>query len=53
MPNGLALARAVGDWGWLIGACLGGLLYLAAMRSLGEGKLDKPALMSRDLKLNG
>ena len=36
----------VGDWGWLIGACLGGLLYLAAMRSLGESKLDKPVLMS-------
>jgi NCS1 family nucleobase:cation symporter-1 len=37
----------VGDWGWLIGACLGGILYLAAMRSLGEGRLGKAALISR------
>jgi len=38
---GLALSGAyglivnVGDWGWLIGAALGGLFYLAAARSLG------------------
>ena len=37
----------VGDWGWVIGACLGGLLYLAAMRALGEDKLHKPILISR------
>lgn len=35
---GLSLAGAygaitnVGDWGWLIGACLGALLYMALMR---------------------
>jgi NCS1 family nucleobase:cation symporter-1 len=36
----------VGDWGWLIGASLGGLFYLAATRSLGERGLGKPVLMS-------
>jgi len=45
---GLALLGAygvmvnVGDWGWLIGAVLGGILYLAAARSFGEGKVGKP-----------
>jgi len=35
---GLSLAGAfgaithVGDWGWLIGACLGALLYMVLMR---------------------
>jgi len=43
---GLALLGAygiilnVGDWGWLIGASLGGLLYLAAVRSFGERRID-------------
>jgi NCS1 family nucleobase:cation symporter-1 len=43
---GLALLGAygiilnVGDWGWLIGATLGGLLYLAAIRSFGERRID-------------
>ena len=43
---GLALLGAygiilnVGDWGWLIGATLGGLLYLAAIRSFGEHQID-------------
>jgi NCS1 family nucleobase:cation symporter-1 len=36
----------VGDWGWLIGSALGGLFYLAAMRSFGERSLDKAALAS-------
>jgi len=36
----------VGDWGWLIGALLGGLIYLAAMRSTGEGKFGRPGLLS-------
>jgi NCS1 family nucleobase:cation symporter-1 len=36
----------VGDWGWLIGATLGGVFYLVAVRSLGERGLGKPALMS-------
>ncbi|MGA2891924.1 MAG: NCS1 family nucleobase:cation symporter-1 [Xanthobacteraceae bacterium] len=36
----------VGDWGWLIGATLGGLFYLAATRSLGERRLGKTMLMS-------
>jgi nucleobase:cation symporter-1, NCS1 family len=45
---GLALFGAygvivnVGDWGWLIGAALGGALYLAAARSFGERKLGEP-----------
>jgi nucleobase:cation symporter-1, NCS1 family len=34
----------VGDWGWLIGATLGGMFYLAAMRSLGDRGAQKPAL---------
>jgi NCS1 family nucleobase:cation symporter-1 len=39
---GLALLGAygvilnVGDWGWLIGAALGALLYLAATHSFGK-----------------
>jgi NCS1 family nucleobase:cation symporter-1 len=43
---GLALLGAygiilnVGDWGWLIGATLGGLLYLAGIRSFGERQID-------------
>ncbi len=43
---GLALLGAygiilnVGDWGWLIGATLGGLLYLAAIRAFGERRID-------------
>ena len=36
----------VGDWGWLIGATLGGLFYLVAVRSLGERSVGKAALMS-------
>jgi NCS1 family nucleobase:cation symporter-1 len=36
----------VGDWGWLIGATLGGAFYLAAVRALGYRGLAKPALMS-------
>jgi NCS1 family nucleobase:cation symporter-1 len=46
---GLALLGAygvilnVGDWGWLIGASLGGLFYLAATRSFGARTLGKPA----------
>jgi NCS1 family nucleobase:cation symporter-1 len=36
----------VGDWGWLIGAALGGVFYLAAVRARGERSLGKPALMS-------
>jgi NCS1 family nucleobase:cation symporter-1 len=42
---GLALLGAygaivsVGDWGWLIGALLGGVVYLAATRAMGEGKI--------------
>jgi nucleobase:cation symporter-1, NCS1 family len=44
---GLALLGAygiilnVGDWGWLIGASLGGLLYLAAVRSFGERQVNR------------
>ena len=30
----------VGDWGWLIGSALGGVFYLAAIRSFGERSLD-------------
>jgi nucleobase:cation symporter-1, NCS1 family len=46
---GLALLGAygvtvnVGDWGWLIGAILGAVLYLAAMRSVGERQAGEPA----------
>jgi NCS1 family nucleobase:cation symporter-1 len=36
----------VGDWGWLIGATLGGGFYLLAVRSRGGRGLGKPALMS-------
>jgi NCS1 family nucleobase:cation symporter-1 len=36
----------VGDWGWLIGATLGGLFYLAATHCFGERRLSKPVLMS-------
>ena len=36
--NGIILN--VGDWGWLIGATLGGLLYLAAIRSFGVRQID-------------
>jgi NCS1 family nucleobase:cation symporter-1 len=36
----------VGDWGWLIGATLGGVFYLAVLRSFGERGLGKAALMS-------
>jgi NCS1 family nucleobase:cation symporter-1 len=45
---GLALLGAyglilnVGDWGWLIGAALGGLLYLAADRLFSDRKVGKP-----------
>jgi NCS1 family nucleobase:cation symporter-1 len=44
---GLALLGAyrvilnVGDWGWLIGAALGALTYLAAMRAFGEAKAER------------
>jgi NCS1 family nucleobase:cation symporter-1 len=51
---GLALLGAygvilnVGDWGWLIGAALGGIVYLAAARVFGEVVTIKPAsLVSR------
>ncbi|HEX4409747.1 MAG TPA: NCS1 family nucleobase:cation symporter-1 [Xanthobacteraceae bacterium] len=36
----------VGDWGWLIGSALGGVFYLAAMRSFSERSLEKAALAS-------
>jgi NCS1 nucleoside transporter family len=35
----------IGDWGWLIGASLGGIFYLAAMRSRGERSIGKAALL--------
>jgi nucleobase:cation symporter-1, NCS1 family len=44
---GLALLGAydvivnVGDWGWLIGALLGGIVYLGAVRALGDSTLGK------------
>jgi NCS1 family nucleobase:cation symporter-1 len=44
---GLALMGAyslilnVGDWGWLIGASLGALIYLAAARVSGPASLAK------------
>jgi len=44
---GLALLGAygiivnVGDWGWLIGASLGGLAYLGAVRAFGETAISK------------
>jgi NCS1 family nucleobase:cation symporter-1 len=54
---GLALLGAygiilnVGDWGWLIGATLGGLLYLAAMRFSGERQIDSaPATISTSVR---
>jgi nucleobase:cation symporter-1, NCS1 family len=34
----------VGDWGWLIGAALGGVVYLATARVIGEGSVGKAAL---------
>jgi nucleobase:cation symporter-1, NCS1 family len=46
---GLALLGAygvtvnIGDWGWLIGAVLGGALYLAATRSFGERRAGEAA----------
>ncbi len=47
---GLALLGAygvildVGDWGWLIGAALGALVYLAAGSAFGGAAVGKPAL---------
>jgi NCS1 family nucleobase:cation symporter-1 len=49
---GLALLGAygvilnVGDWGWLIGAALGALVYLAAARVFGESVAGKPASLA-------
>jgi nucleobase:cation symporter-1, NCS1 family len=46
---GLALLGAygviinVGDWGWLIGAILGAVLYLAAVRAVGQRPAGKAA----------
>jgi nucleobase:cation symporter-1, NCS1 family len=46
---GLALLGAygvtvnVGDWGWLIGAVLGAVLYLATTWSFGERRTGEPA----------
>ena len=47
---GLALLGAygvilnVGDWGWLIGAALGALVYLAAASAFGGAAVAKPAM---------
>ncbi len=49
---GLALLGAygvilnVGDWGWLIGALLGGVVYLAAVRLFGERQIGKPVSLA-------
>jgi NCS1 family nucleobase:cation symporter-1 len=51
---GLALLGAygvivnVGDWGWLIGAVLGGVLYLGAARSLGQDRLGNAPSLARE-----
>jgi NCS1 family nucleobase:cation symporter-1 len=49
---GLALLGAygvilnVGDWGWLIGAALGAIVYLAAARAFGEGVKGRPVSLA-------
>jgi NCS1 family nucleobase:cation symporter-1 len=49
---GLALLGAygvilnVGDWGWLIGAALGAIVYLAAARAFSEGVKGRPVSLA-------